>query len=43
MELRILLRCSRTPKLYFVEGWIAWMRTQVKEANQVLLILTETY
>jgi SEFIR domain len=25
------------------EGWIRWMRTQVKEANRVLLVFTETY
>jgi hypothetical protein len=25
------------------EGWIKWMRTQVKEAEKVLLVFTETY
>jgi hypothetical protein len=25
------------------EGWIKWMRTQVKEADKVLLIFTESY
>ena len=25
------------------EGWIKWMRTQVKQAEKVLLVFTETY
>src|ERR1700704_3281981 len=25
------------------EGWIRWMRSQVKQANRVLLVFTETY
>ena len=25
------------------EGWIRWMRSQVKQANRILLVFTETY
>jgi hypothetical protein len=25
------------------QGWIMWMRTQIKQADRVLLIFTETY
>src|SRR5262245_51052447 len=37
------VRLDRSNKIAPPEGWLRWMRTQIKSASHVLLVCTEQY